>query len=225
MTQADLLANQFSLEIVTLQDELITLRSQRDELIDAANSEIVEVGPKATEEATVDWFVMEQFKEPWKFRESFLETNKCTLITGLLFIVKHILNKIAKILIALVEVAFTSASAGTGAAVVAGRNLLCASFKTALLNPACFTSVEAPHGCGFWISNIFWAIKYGVVKIYEFFRGFDQEIKIWKILTGEYLNFRALLPFCSISYGFYADVSLRYSISFFLSHTMQILSG
>ena len=168
MTQADLLANQFSLEIVTLQDELITLRSQRDELIDAANSQIVEVGPKATEEPTVDWFVMEQFKEPWKFRESFLETNKCGLITGLLFIVKHTLNQLAKILIALVEGAGTAASAGTGAAVVAARNLLCLSFYEALLNPACFTSPEPNSGCGFWISTIFMAVKDGIEKIYWF---------------------------------------------------------
>jgi len=96
----------------------MTLRSQRDALIDAANSTSSTVWDSfPMEETVVDWYVMEQFKKPWKFRESFLEKHKCFLITALLFAVKQIFNLIAKIIIKMVEAA--SAATGVGATLVA----------------------------------------------------------------------------------------------------------
>lgn len=66
MTQADVLLDELSSEIFTLEDELVTLRSQRDELIETVN----ESSGKINDMDLVDWYVMEQFREPWKFRES-----------------------------------------------------------------------------------------------------------------------------------------------------------
>ena len=60
-TRADVLANQFSSEILTLQEDLITKRSERDGLIEA------QTGVLDNDENVVEWYAMEQFKEPWKF--------------------------------------------------------------------------------------------------------------------------------------------------------------
>ena len=109
------MADEFSSEIMSLEEELITLRSERDELIDAVNSEIHTFGPN---EATVlDWYVMEQFKEPWKFRESFLERHKCLIITAVLFVIKQIFNFIGKAIMKTFESAVAAATGPAGALV------------------------------------------------------------------------------------------------------------
>lgn len=116
------MADEFSSAITTLEDELMTLRSQRDALIDAANSTSSTVWDSfPMEETVVDWYVMEQFKKPWKFRESFLEKHKCNLITALLFVLKQIFNLIAKVIIKLVEAA--SFATGAGATLVAATTM------------------------------------------------------------------------------------------------------
>ena len=115
--RGDVLADEFSSAITTLEDELMTLRSQRDVLIDAANSTYSTVWDSfPMDETVVDWYVMEQFRKPWKFRESFLEKHKCLLITALLFAIKQIFNILAKIIIKLVEGA--AGATGIGATLV-----------------------------------------------------------------------------------------------------------
>lgn len=119
------MADEFSSAITTLEDELITLRSQRDVLIDAANSTYSTVWDSfPVDETVVDWYVMEQFKNPWKFRESFLQRNMCGLVTALLFVIKQIFNLIAKVIIKLVEAASFAASAtGAGALLAAATTM------------------------------------------------------------------------------------------------------
>lgn len=178
MTQADVLADEFSSEILTLQDELITLRSQRDALIDAANS--IEVGPNG--ETAVDWYVMEQFKTPWKFKESFLEENKCLLITVLLIILKQVFNAIGKAIMKASEAAATAAAtagAGPAGALVA----YAAAYKAAF----CAGFFSGNPGQSFYDSWLVYGIRNRLQKTYEYFADKDQDVKIWKTLTGAYL--------------------------------------
>ena len=166
-TRADVLTNQFSSEILTLQEDLITKRSERDGLIEA------QTGVLDNDENVVEWYAMEQFKEPWKFREGFLETHKCYLITGLLWVLKQIFNIIGKVLMTAVDAAITAATFGTGGAVVAAKEIICAGL------------ISGHPGAAFYISSLEYAIAKALAKIYNYFRAKDQQVKIWNTLTRE----------------------------------------
>lgn len=101
-----------------------------------------------------------------------LETNKCTLITALLFVLKIILDAIAQALIKVLEGGATVGTGGAAVAAVAAKEVFCRG----LLDGT---------GGAFWLSLMFTGIKTFFQETYEYFLGKDQGVKLWKTLAGE----------------------------------------